>query len=434
VALLEKTSAPGGSTLTSGGSFAFAGTERQKALGIDDSPERLAEDLMKVSGGRADRALVRLYVESQLDAFEWLKDLGVDFHKVSLSSNTSVPRTHPTLPAQVIDALHARVRATPGLEYFAQSAADSLVVGKDGRVEGVRVATRTGKRTLRGRSVVLASGGFARNPALLARFAPIFANAHAWGGEGNTGDGLVMAIEYGATLVDMDHVTGTFGIAINRYPELEPRAGDEVLLRMAMYRGAIAVNLNAERFADESLSYKTLGARCLEQPQGIAFQVFDQPVMDQSAPAPNLNNFRDALEKGAIKTAPTLEALAKTVGLDAAKLASTVARYNAAIAKGHDADFGRSTLGGGYGLPVPIQTAPFYILPCCTALLSTYCGLRVDTGMRVLQDNGRPIPGLYAAGEVVGGFHGAGYMSGSALGKAAIFGRVAGRSAVAYEH
>ena len=106
-----------------------------------------------------------------------------------------------------------------------------------------------------------------------------------------------------------------------------------------------------------------------------------------------------------------------------------LAKADAAVTRGHDPDFGRATLGGGYGTPVRIDTPPYYILPCCTALLATYCGLRVDTGMRVLRGDGSPVPGLYAAGETVGGFHGAGYMSGSALGKAAIFGRVAGTGA-----
>ena len=433
MALLEKTSAPGGSTLTSGGSFAFAGTKEQQALGIDDSPERLAQDLMKVSAGKADPKLVKLYVDLQLAAYDWLRELGVAFHKVSLSSNTSVPRTHPTIPRQVVDVLHARVTSDPRIRYFSETAAENLTAGNVGeRVERVRVRTNGGPETIAAGAVILASGGFARNRAMVARHAPFLANAHAWGGEGNTGDGLEMACALGAAVADMDHVTGTFGVAINHYPDLEPRPGDEFLLRMAMYRGAIAVNLAAVRFADESLSYKTLGTLCAKQPQGVAFQVFDQPIMDQSAPAPNLNDFKDALAKGVIRTAATIPDLARCVGLDPEKLMATVEHYNASVAQGRDADFGRAHLGGGYGTPVPIRTPPYYILPCCTALLATYCGLRVDDALRVLKESGAPIAGLYAAGETTGGFHGAGYMSGSALGKAAIFGRVAGQRAAAY--
>ena len=71
--------------------------------------------------------------------------------------------------------------------------------------------------------------------------------------------------------------------------------------------------------------------------------------------------------------------------------------------------------------------APYYAFPCGNGLTTTYCGLRVDSRLRVLTVFGEPIDGLYAAGEIVGGFHGAGYLSGTALGKAVVFGRAAAR-------
>ena len=429
VILLEKMGAPGGSTVTSGGSFAFGGTAEQRALGIADSPARLREDLARVGGGVADPVLQDLYVALQLETHDWLKRQGVQFHKVSLSSNTSVPRTHPTRPRQVIDALVERL-VSAGANLRTGAATVRLLSGHDpAAVAGV--ALKDGEEIEAG-AVVLASGGFARNPDMVRRYAPSLAGAHAWGGAGNTGDGIEMGLSLGAGLADMAYVAGTFGVALARYPDTEPRPGDEVLLRMAMYRGAIAVNLEGRRFADESLSYKTLGTACLAQPRGIAFQVFDQPVMAQSAPAPNLNDFQDALAKGAIRSAGSIEDLACAAGLDPGRLAATVARYNRDLEQGVPDEFGRRTLGGGVGKPVPLRTPPFYILPCCTALLATYCGLKVDAQMRVRTTEDRPVPGLYAAGETVGGFHGAGYMSGSALGKAAIFGRVAGAQAARF--
>jgi fumarate reductase flavoprotein subunit len=110
-------------------------------------------------------------------------------------------------------------------------------------------------------------------------------------------------------------------------------------------------------------------------------------------------------------------------------LMDTVTRYNDGVAAGRDAGFGRTSLGGGFGKPVKIETPPFYAMPCSTVLLSTYCGLRIDTSTRVLNIRGQPIRRLFAAGETVGGFHAAGYMSGSSLGKAAIFGRISGQMA-----
>jgi fumarate reductase flavoprotein subunit len=431
VLLAEKTRDPGGSTLLSAGSFALAGTDLQAAAGIEDTADNLESELHKVAGGRADAALVRLYADRQEQAYQWLKQHGVIFHKVSLSSGTAVPRTHPTDPRQLVSALHASVKAQSAIHYRSDTHALRLLAHGDAReVTGVDFAAAGDTICVHARrGVVIATGGFARSRDLVQRFAPELAQAPAWGGEGNTGDGLTMAWELGADLLDMGYVSGTFGVALNHYPDTAVRAGDELILRMAMYRGGIAVNVDAQRFADESQSYKALATRCLAQPGGIAIQVFDHQVMGQSAPQPTVNDLAGAFEKGVIFRADTLYELGHRLGIDGRKLHATVERYNRNVRGGNDDDFGRRTLGGGFGQPVPLESPPWYAYPCSAALLSTYCGLRVDTSMRVHDVRGRPLPRLHAAGEVVGGFHGAGYMSGSSLGKAVIFGLVAGHAA-----
>jgi fumarate reductase flavoprotein subunit len=121
----------------------------------------------------------------------------------------------------------------------------------------------------------------------------------------------------------------------------------------------------------------------------------------------------------------------RKIGIDAAQLATTVARYNGFVESGVDADFGRDGLSTHYGKLVKIERAPFYAYPSTSGIIATYCGLTVDADTRVLNVFGEPIAGLYAAGELMGGFHGISYMTGSALGKAVIFGRIAGRSAAA---
>lgn len=115
----------------------------------------------------------------------------------------------------------------------------------------------------------------------------------------------------------------------------------------------------------------------------------------------------------------------------AAALIETVARYNGFVASGCDADFGRKHLVHNHGQLRRIERAPFYAYPSSVMVNATYCGLCVDSGMRVLDVFGEWIEGLFAAGEVVGGFHGGAYVTGSALGKAVIFGRIATRTALA---
>lgn len=155
VLLVDKTDRPGGSTLQSSGTFAFAATALQAEAGVQDSTEQLRADLMKASGQRADPALVDLYLEGQAQTFAWLCQQGVRFDKLALSSSMSVPRSHPTMPAQAMQALHQRVVAHPRIEYRACTTADRLL-REDDRVVGVAWA---GGGEQRAGAVVLATGG-----------------------------------------------------------------------------------------------------------------------------------------------------------------------------------------------------------------------------------------------------------------------------------
>ncbi|MDA4848521.1 FAD-dependent oxidoreductase [Hoeflea poritis] len=431
VLLVEKNAEYGGSTVQSSGSFAFAGTAAQRAAGFEDTAQTMADDIMAASGNAADPQLVSLYMEHQSEAFDWLLANGVVFHPVTLSSNQSVPRTHATDPQQLMDALHQRVLDDDRITYLNNASATNLYVDGDGRVSGATIDHNGLRETVNARlGVVIATGGFSRNAELIAKFAPSMARALRLGGEGNSGDGLLMAWKLGADFVDTAFLNGTFGVSLNNYPEDNPPKASEALLRLAIYRGAVAVNLNGERFADESISYKKLGEICLDQQRSIGFQVWDQSIMDQSRKAPNANDFEGALELGLVKKADTIEALAELVGLDGNVLTKTIEKYNRDVDAGGDTVFGRTSLGRGWGTLSKIDSAPFYIYPCTTAMLATYCGLRVTRNMEVLDVFGNPIEGLFAAGECVGGFHGSGYMSGSSLSKSVIFGRVAANGAI----
>jgi fumarate reductase flavoprotein subunit len=240
-----------------------------------------------------------------------------------------------------------------------------------------------------------------------------------------------MAWELGADIADIPYVMATFGVAMPDFPGSSERLEGPRTLLHAMYRGAIIVNRNARRFANESKSYKTLGNLCLQQPHALGFQIFDQKIMDQSVEMPITHHYKGAMERGLLKKADTIEDLARQVGLDPVALRATIDRYNAGVAAGEDPDCGRRTLGRDYGALVALDTAPFYLFACTSALFSTYGGLKVNRNLEVVQISGAPIPGLYAVGEVMGGLHGEAYMSGSSLSKSAIFGRLAGQHAAA---
>jgi fumarate reductase flavoprotein subunit len=197
----------------------------------------------------------------------------------------------------------------------------------------------------------------------------------------------------------------------------------------ALYAGAIAVNLEGKRFVDESLPYRAIGNACLEQPKATAFQLFDQKTMDQSRTEPITRNFASALARNLIRSASGIRRAADLMGLNPDTLTATVDRYNSFVEADCDQDFGRASLLGGNGAMVRIDRPPYYIYACTTAIVATYAGLVANRRMELVDIFGKPIKGVYVAGEVVGGLHGRHPMSGSAIAKAAIFGRTAGENA-----
>jgi fumarate reductase flavoprotein subunit len=426
VILLEKQHETGGSSVLSGGCLAFAGTDMQRNAGIDDSSELLFRDLREVGKYENDESLVRCYVANQLETYAFLKQAGVQFgDTLEASSGQSVPRVHNVDPADMVRVLQARAAATGKVTVLMQTAARRLVVDPvTSRVTGVIAANEAGDLVVEGRAgVLLASGGFCRNAEMVHRYAPQYDNAVFIGGDGNVGDGLRMAQKLGADTRDMAYIKGTFG----KHPTDETNHHS----CQCVYKGAIAVNQDGKRFVNESISYKLLGDACIAQPYGAAFQILDHRILKSGDNSVRILDFERRLEEGLMIEAQTLEELAALIEVPADTLIATVAQYNGYVDAGHDPDFGRKHLVHEHGALVRIEQGPFYAYPSTAAVFGTYCGLRVDDSLRVIDVFGETLPGLYAAGEVVGGLHGAAYMTGSSLGKAAIFGRVAARSAIA---
>ena len=410
VLLIEKTSELGGSTVKS-------------RAGITDSNELLSDDLLTTGRHQNNPTLVTAYCEEQFATYRWLQEHGVHFGEPHAGSGQSVPRSHGIDTVGTLRLLSSKALAGGGAIALDTSARDLLF--DEGTVVGAVVLHQGTSVEISARSVILTSGGFSRSEELLAEWAPAMAKAVREGGIGNTGDGLKMGIEAGAGLADMNSIKGTFG----RFPWRSPAEDGAGIL--VVYKGAIAVNGAGKRFIDESLPYKVIGDACLAQPEAIAFQIFDAPILahgDESVP---IYSFQRRLDAGQIQQANSIEELADKLGLESKELVATVTAYNEAIEHGEHDEMGRSTLVGGVGIPTALETPPFYGYPSTTTVLSTYCGLAINADSQVLDHAGKPLPGLLAAGEVTGGFHGDGYVTGSSLGKSAIFGRIAATSALA---
>lgn len=419
------------STAINVGMVAFAGTDVQERLGIEDSSELLYQDLLAVGGSKNVPSLVRAYTDQQLDTYHWLADMGVRWAEVATAAaGMSRPRGHFSDPLDMVRILK-REAERRGATVLFHSAITGLITDSRQRVIGVEMRDRVNETRIRARrGVVLATGGFARSPERLAAIDPRFVGMAATTGVGHTGDALAMAEPLGAVLRDMEYVKPSY--------ELHVSGDSAAEICLVFYLGAIIVNRQGRRFVNESIPYKDIGMASLDQPDGVGVMVFDQKIFDRAVentrnassaiPSENVVSGLDAARIRLLVRAETIEELADGIHVPRRELKETVERYNDGVAGGTDTEFGRRHLSASIGDLVKIETPPFYAYEAKSHFLSTYAGLAVDDSMRVLTPAGH-IPGLFAAGEAIGGFHGASYHSGAAVGQALIFGRIAGRQA-----
>jgi succinate dehydrogenase/fumarate reductase flavoprotein subunit len=335
--------------------------------------------------------------------------------------------------------------ATPALRLLADS--------KTREVRGVRSSGDGVERNIEARrGVVLASGGFEGNADMKAQFLegkPIL-NAAA---RTNTGDGIRMAQDLGAALWHMWHVHGAYGfkhsdpnypygIRAKRFPDWYPGEADKARLKMAW----ILLDQSGRRFMSEYQPYtQDTAVRSLQHydpvtqrfPRNPAFLICDEagrkmyPLGKATSNDEGIryewsgDNLKE-VELGILKRAHTLAELAGQLGLDAAAVAQSVERWNALCEHAVDEDFGRP--GGSM---TPIRTPPFYGAPVWATLSNTQGGPVHDAEQRIIDVYGKPIPRLYAAGELGSSF-GHLYLSGGNIAECFVTGRIAGRNAAAH--
>jgi len=259
--------------------------------------------------------------------------------------------------------------------------------------------------------VILATGGFGANNEMAASFVPSLRGFNTTNQPGATGEGITMAQRVGAALVDMEQ--------IQTHPTHAPDR--EMITEAVRGNGAIMTNSAGARFVDEMGLRDLVSERILAQQGGSAFLVFDDSVRRSLAVI-------DAyIRRGFVHQAATPEALAVLIGATdgGAAMARTITTYNQAVASGRDAEFGRGSM------PRSLSEPPFFAIEIVPAIHHTMGGVRIDTETRVISTAGNPIPGFYAAGEVVGGIHGNNRLGGNAMIDIIVFGRIAGANAAA---
>lgn len=416
VILLEKEPVPGGNTKLAAGGMNAAETKPQMALDIDDDKQIMFKDTMKGGHGINDPKLVEVLANSSAESIDWLTSLGADMTDVGRMGGASVNRSHRPSGGAGVGAHLAQVLWDNAVERGTDIRFNSRVVrvleNPDGAVSGVLVHGKfTGYYVIESAAVVLATGGFSRNNALVASFDPKLEGFENTNQPGATGDGLLVAQQVGAATVDLDY--------IQAHPTYSPLGG--VLVTEAVRgNGAILVNRSGERFVNEITTRDKAAAAILAQEGGSVYLVFDDSVRH------SLSKIESFIHLGIVEQGDSIEALAATVELPAARLAATIKAYNGFVEQGADTQFQRPDL------PRELRKAPFYAIEVAPAVHHTMGGVAINPRTQVRSESGSDISGLYAAGEATGGVHGSNRLGGNAVSDIITFGRIAGTEAARY--
>ena len=400
--ILEKMPYVGGNTTKATGGMNAAETHYQKEQGIEDSKALFAADTMKGGHAKNDPLLVATLANSSAEAIEWLDSIGADLPKISFSGGASVNRIHAPADGSgvgnyLVDRFSAKL-AELGVPVMLNT--------------GVKAEGPDAFYTFNCKAVILASGGFGANEDMYTQYRPDLKGTVTTNAPGATGDGIVMAQALGADLVDIGE--------IQLHPTVE-QTTSMLITESVRGDGAILVNQAGVRFTNELLTRDAVSAAELAQEGQYAYILFDQNLRD------HLKAIEKYVKADLTKQADTIEGLAEQLGIDPATLAKTLADWNEIVKNQRDTEFGRTT-----GMNADLTTPPYYAIKIAPGIHHTMGGVKIDVAAQVINTEGKPIPGLFAAGEVTGGVHGGNRLGGNAVADIVIFGRIAAQSAIEY--
>ena len=432
VLVLERETLGGGTSALSGGLvYLGGGTPVQKQCGFEDSPEAMFQYLMAACGPGPDAAKIALFCERSVEHFHWLVAQGVPFKASFYPEGGTEPPTDDGLIFSGSEAAHpfaALARPAPrghhpqkegaaggflmqkllaalaasGARVAAGAPNVSLVLAADGRVVGAVARTLTGELAVRAkRGVVLATGGFIHDDAMLARHAPWLLRCKVRiGCPGDDGSGIRLGLAAGAEAVRLDAAS----ISLPYYPPKQLKQG-------------LLVNREGQRFINEDAYYGRAGEFALLRHDGQAWLIVDDAIYARPMGGMKLRAVGESIEE--------LEA---ELGFTAGTLQATVGLYNRYATDRHDPVFHKAS-----EYVSALARPPFGAFDCTVehAIYAAFTlgGLRTRPTGAVLTPGGEEIPGLFAAGRTTSGVCAQGYSSGLSLADASFFGRLAGRTA-----
>ena len=404
--------------------------------------DQFLDDMARVTEYRCDPDLTEILVKESLKTVVWMREKGLRFTAAWGRQAFKVGGRFKFWGGLTVEAVGGgpglvenltAIARKNGIEIWYGARAVSLLADDNG-VHGVRVRHQGKTKDIKSKTVVLAAGGFQANPEMRARYlGPGWELAKVRGTRFNTGEVIRMALDIGAAPVG--NWSGCHAVAWERNA---PECGDLAVgdqFQKHSYPWGVYINAHGKRFVDEgadfrNYTYAKYGRVILGQPGQFAWQIFDAKVKAQ---------LRDEYKIRQVTkvTANTLEELcAKLEDTDGKAALEELKAYNAAVRQ--DIPFNPNVKDGRctQGLAIPksnwantLDTAPFEAYAVTCGITFTFGGLRVNTDAQVISTDGEPIPGLFAAGELVGGIFYFNYPGGTGLTNGAVFGKIAGASA-----
>lgn len=432
VLMLDKQSFMGGNSTKATSGINGAGTRTQQLDGVPDNAKIFFDDTKKSARELARDDLIQVLTGRSGDAVNWLEDrFGLKLDKVARLGGHSQPRTHrggAQFPGMVItyaqmERLEDLAVSEPHrVKIKMKARVVKLLKDPSGSVTGVEYS-HDGKMHQAHGPVILATGGYAADftsDSLLKQYAPQFYDLPTTNGDHCTGDGQKLALAIGASAVDLEKVqVHPTGLVNPKDPDAKVKFLAAEALRGV---GGLLLDGEGKRFVDE-LQHRDFVTGKIWENGKYPIRL----VLDGKASKEIEWHCKHYVGRGLMKRCENGEALAKEFGLKPEVLKKTFEDYNESVRSKKD-PFGKKFFSGEW------KFDDFFHVAIMTPVLHyTMGGLQIDPESRVLDPAGKPIPGLFAAGEVAGGVHGANRLGGSSLLGCVVFGRVSGDSASAYQ-
>lgn len=436
VILIEKMPVIGGATALNAGTLIATGSKYQREVMKEtkDSPELAYKDIFTVGKNRNDPTLVKMVTERVGGVVDWLiYDMKIPYGPAATQYPDHSANRQLGVTGRSVNYLNLMREKFLGMggKLMLQTRAQELIRDDAGKVVGVRATDKDGNTVeLTSKAVILASGGYGAVKSMLPKE---MSNYVFYGLDSETGDGYKMATAIGAGTINLDLVK-MYPQGVETVPGhgLAATASSTDTMKKS---GAIYVNKLGQRYVDENAALGVLTDKTVEQPDHIAYIVMDakawkeyvrKSLEDKLVPnEETLMTWTKIVNNGrpVMAVSDNLADAAKTMGVDAEGLAKTVAHWNDMVKAGKDTDFNRKITGG-------LGEGPYYIVEQKVRYQTTLGGLKADADLRILDKTGKPIPGLYGAGCVVGGANGADSLTAMMNSWAIVSGVVSAESAV----